>query len=368
MRLITIGGIPAAGKTTLGKKLGEENGYLSLELEALRWDFLKSDLEKNVFSYTNNQKINENETFREYYLRALIYDENVDKDTFKKWNMDAVTYINKITNNIYNELKEIEKNKDIDGLKEFICKYKNLINYIPTDVTLEIIDTIIISHVLISSFDIAKLADKNIILNVNKKVCRERFKEREKIDNNKYDNSIDNYLQGCLECINDINKKDIRIKNDGYNFHFRVAAVIVQDDKFLIQQIDGYDYYILPGGHALLGESSLKALEREVREEVGCDIDLEKCKLFCLHENFYNKKEKLEHWIENYFTVKTKTPLPNNNWEIEENDNGKIKLLHFKWVSKNELKELDLKPTTIKKLLVDNKSNEFSYLIDGGSE
>lgn len=367
MKIITIGGIPGAGKTTLGQKLGKENNCLSLELENLRWEFFKSDLEKNVFSYTNNQKMKE-ETLREYYLRNSIYDGTIDKETFKKWNIDTTMYINKVTNDIYNELKEIERNMDVDRLKKCISKYKYLINYVPTEINLEIIDTVIISHVLISTFDIAKLADKNIILNVSKKICRERFKEREKIDNNKYDEKIDNYLQGCLECINDINKKDIRIKNDGYNFHFRVAAVIIQDNKFLIQQIDGYDYYILPGGHVLLGESSLKALEREVKEEVGCDIDIEQCKFFCFHENFYNKKEKLEHWIENYFTVKPKDLLPTNDWDVEENDKGEIKLLHFKWVTIDELKELDLKPTAIKKLLVDNKSNEFNYLIDGGLE
>lgn len=157
---------------------------------------------------------------------------------------------------------------------------------------------------------------------------------------------------------------DIRIKNDEYNFHFRVAAVIMQEDKFLIQQIDDCEYYILPGGHVSLGESSLQALEREVKEEVGCDVDIEQCKFFCFHENFYNKKEKIEHWIENYFTVKPKNKLSANNWDIEENDNGEMKLLHFKWVSREELKELDLKPTTIKKLLVENKTDEFNHLID----
>lgn len=50
-----------------------------------------------------------------------------------------------------------------------------------------------------------------------------------------------------------------------------------------------------------------------------------------------------------------KNPLPTNDWDIEENDNEEIKLLHFKWVSIDELKELDLKPTAIKKLLVDKK-------------
>lgn len=161
---------------------------------------------------------------------------------------------------------------------------------------------------------------------------------------------------------------DIRIKNDEYNFHFRVAAVIVQEDKFLIQQIEGYDYYILPGGHVSLGESSLEALQREVKEEVGCDIDINQSKFFCFHENFYDKNGRTEHWIENYFMVKPKVLLPTENWDIEENDKGEIKLLHFKWVSIEELEKLDLKPTSIKKLLLDSKSNEFNYLIDGKKE
>lgn len=157
---------------------------------------------------------------------------------------------------------------------------------------------------------------------------------------------------------------DIRIKNDEYNFHFRVAAVIVQDDKFLIQRINECEYYILLGGHVSLGESSFKALQREVKEEVGCDINIEQCKFFCFHENFYNKNGRVEHWVENYFTVKSKTKLSVENWDIEEEDNGEIKTLRFKWVTREELRELDLKPTSIKKLLVDNKINEFNHLID----
>ena len=75
--------------------------------------------------------------------------------------------------------------------------------------------------------------------------------------------------------------EDIRIKNDKFSFHYRVAGLIVQNGKFLIQKIDGYDYYILPGGHVKLGESSRDAIGREILEEVGCDI--KSSKLFCVH-------------------------------------------------------------------------------------
>ena len=57
-----------------------------------------------------------------------------------------------------------------------------------------------------------------------------------------------------------------------------------------------------------------------------------------------------------------------NDWDIEEDDNGEKKILHFKWVSREELKNLDLKPTRIKELLVDNKIKQFTHLIDRSME
>ena len=141
--------------------------------------------------------------------------------------------------------------------------------------------------------------------------------------------------------------EDVRIKNDKFSFHYRVAGLIEQNGKFLIQKIDGYDYYILPGGHVKLGESSTSAIRREVFEEVGCGID--SLKLVCLNEHFYKKDQRMEHWVENYFLI--------------EPDDGKIMKYNFYWLSIDEIKDIDLKPTVIKELIINNKYNEFNYLI-----
>ena len=156
--------------------------------------------------------------------------------------------------------------------------------------------------------------------------------------------------------------KDVRLEDENYKFHLRVAAVITKNDKYLIQQIDGYNYYVLPGGHVHLGENGINAIEREVKEEVGCET--KEAKIFCLHENLFIKNGKKEHWIELYFKIIAKEELPHNNWNQNENDNGQEKSLKFKWVTKEELKEIDLKPKAIKELLIDNKINELTYLID----
>ena len=61
---------------------------------------------------------------------------------------------------------------------------------------------------------------------------------------------------------------DVKFKEKEYSFHYRVVGVIVKDDKYLVQNIGGKDYYVLPGGHVRIGESSDYALIREVREEL----------------------------------------------------------------------------------------------------
>ena len=155
--------------------------------------------------------------------------------------------------------------------------------------------------------------------------------------------------------------EDVRIKNDKFSFHYRVAAFIEQNGKFLIQKIHGYDYYILSGGHVKLGESSTSAIRREVFEEVGCGID--SLKLVCLNEHFYKKDQRMEHWVENYFLIEPDERIKLNNWAIQENDDGKIMKYNFYWLSIDEIKDIDLKPTVIKELIINNKYNEFNYLI-----
>lgn len=365
MKIITIGGLPGAGKTTLGQEMGRKLQCLSLEFELLRDKFFNEDFNKNVFEFTKKKEINPKESLRSYYLRSTIYERVVDKETLKNWLIEIMKYINVEANRIIVELNDIVFNNDIDKLKEFVKRNATIINYVPNEITIDILNTVVCSHALISRLDLVNLADENITLPIDKKICEERFRKREKLDNISFKQEISEYLDAYTECIvlkEDNMKKDVRIENESSNFHLRVAAVIMQDDKYLIQQIDGYDYYILPGGHVHLGEDFTQAIIREVKEEVGCEI--KDAKIFCLHENFYPKKDKLEHWVETYFIVKPNEILSKENWDQIENDKGQEKLLHFKWFTQEELKLLDLRPNTIKNLLIDNKITELSYLVD----
>ena len=154
---------------------------------------------------------------------------------------------------------------------------------------------------------------------------------------------------------------DVKFKEKEYSFHYRVVGVIVKDDKYLVQNIGGKDYYVLPGGHVRIGESSDDALIREVREELEIDILKKDFRLFCYHENIYEKNNRVEHWIEQYYIVNAK--LEKDSWSFVENDIDGVKTLNYTFVTKEELKKIDLKPLKIKELIISEKFEGISNIV-----
>ena len=154
---------------------------------------------------------------------------------------------------------------------------------------------------------------------------------------------------------------DVKFKEKEYSFHYRVVGVIVKDEKYLVQNIGGKDYYVLPGGHVRIGESSDDALIREVKEELEIDILKNDFRLFCYHENIYEKDNRVEHWIEQYYIVNVK--LEKDSWSFVENDIDGVKTLNYSFVTKEELKSIDLKPLSIKELIISEEFSGISHII-----
>lgn len=68
--------------------------------------------------------------------------------------------------------------------------------------------------------------------------------------------------------------KDICISLSHYVFNYRVGAIIKHQERVLVNQLAGQDFWFLPGGRVTEGEMSGVALEREVQEELAspCQI------------------------------------------------------------------------------------------------
>lgn len=146
---------------------------------------------------------------------------------------------------------------------------------------------------------------------------------------------------------------DLKIKTEREEFHVRTCGIIKQENKFLIMKVNKTSYYHIPGGHIEIGEDSEQAVIREIKEEIGCDV--KETKLFSIQENFWTRNNKKCHGIEFYYIIKLKQQLQMQECEKIENDKGEEKLLHFKWVTLEELKDIDLRPSTIKDILINGE-------------
>jgi nucleoside triphosphatase len=76
-----------------------------------------------------------------------------------------------------------------------------------------------------------------------------------------------------------------------------VGALILKDKKvLLVKSWKWGNLYCIPGGHIELGENIEEAVKREIKEEIGLGIELEK--VLFIQEAIYPKKfHKKKHFI-----------------------------------------------------------------------
>lgn len=156
-------------------------------------------------------------------------------------------------------------------------------------------------------------------------------------------------------------KEEVKFKTEEYNYYNRAVGIIKKDDMYLILNVDNSPYYHIPGGHIEIGEDSLSAVTREIKEELGFTV--KEAKLFCIQENFYEKKGIIQHGVEYYYLIETVENIDTTDLKIEENDRGTIKQLFIKWVTAKELENIDLRPFTVKNLLINNRVDTLTHII-----
>ncbi len=94
---------------------------------------------------------------------------------------------------------------------------------------------------------------------------------------------------------------------DGF-VNVRVGAIIQKEGKLLMVSSDGVDYCYSVGGRIQFGESAEDAVRREVLEETGQALEIER--LGFIHEDFFrgdspSMQGKLIYEIAFYFYMKT---------------------------------------------------------------
>ena len=149
---------------------------------------------------------------------------------------------------------------------------------------------------------------------------------------------------------------DVKIKTNDLKFKFRVCGIIINDGKILLEEYSK-DSFCLPGGYVNLGESSEDAIQRELKEELEIDFNIDS--FLGVIENFFTNLRLVKtHGIEFYYKVSFKNvdDIKKIDYNRIENDHGFMVQHHFRWIDLNGLDNTNLVPNVIiNKILCNEK-------------
>ena len=145
---------------------------------------------------------------------------------------------------------------------------------------------------------------------------------------------------------------DIKIDSVEGKFKFRVCGILEHNGKYLVVKMNDNNFYCLPGGHVELGEDTGAAVLREMHEELGFEVKIDR--LIAINQNFFNGNDgKAFHEIGFYYVVKAKDEkaVVESDYVREELDKNIIQHLEFRWFSADDLKGIDFRPKFISDIL-----------------
>ena len=132
-------------------------------------------------------------------------------------------------------------------------------------------------------------------------------------------------------------------------FNYRVAGIALDGDRVLLHRMEKDDFWALPGGRGELLEVSRDTLQREMFEELGVEIRIER--LVWVVENFFEHDEFAFHEIGLYFLIVF--PPASSVYEKSEAFEGEeegVRLI-FQWFPRHELEKVRLYPAFLRRSL-----------------
>ena len=132
-------------------------------------------------------------------------------------------------------------------------------------------------------------------------------------------------------------------------FNYRTCGVITDDKRILLHKMKDDSFWALIGGRVKMLESSDCAIKREMKEELGENIEINR--LLWTVENFFTFKEKEYHEISTIYFIN----LQKDSWIINQKTSFygmEGDLLIYKWFDFDELANLNIKPSFLKEKLL----------------
>ena len=135
----------------------------------------------------------------------------------------------------------------------------------------------------------------------------------------------------------------ISVHLHGQRFQVRAAAVILHAGCALLHRAPGDDYWALPGGRVEVGEEASATIVREMREELGEEVECGR--LLHVAENFFDLAGRRNHEIGFYFLVSLPEDSPRLDKARSYRGVESHLDLEFRWFPITELAAVNLRPT-----------------------
>jgi 8-oxo-dGTP pyrophosphatase MutT (NUDIX family) len=138
------------------------------------------------------------------------------------------------------------------------------------------------------------------------------------------------------------------IRQDSLRFVYRVAGVAQHQDRVLLHRSEHDHFWSLPGGRGEMLEPSLETLRREMSEETGLAVTVDR--LLWVVENFFDHTGKTYHELGLYFLMSFPPDSP--VWSKGDTflgqevfPDGRRLSLHFQWFPLASLETLTVYPS-----------------------
>lgn len=142
---------------------------------------------------------------------------------------------------------------------------------------------------------------------------------------------------------------DISFKTDKGRFNYRVAGIIIYNNKLLIMKDEHSPYYYIPGGRVAMNELSEDAIVREIREELNVEVKVNR--MLWVNESFFHEEYFNENFHEicfYYLLDMMDNELVNKGQCFMFKENEKHTLT-FYWKDLGIIKDLNIYPLFVKK-------------------
>ena len=127
-------------------------------------------------------------------------------------------------------------------------------------------------------------------------------------------------------------------------FNYRIAGLAFREGHVLVHRAVHEPFWTFPGGRAEIGETSEETLKREMIEELGVEVTVER--LLWVVENFFHFEKRDWHELGFYYLMQVPESFPFRPEEIVHKIEDGDSYLEFKWVpaTKEGLTALNIPP------------------------